>query len=246
MTISSPSLSDDDSLNPPSSSPESPSQETEIWNAESWWAELQTLSVPLARGTVKWFWSSLTLGLAATLATSGLGVWVLLAMIAPAAENDCTHLHPTLHAQTPERAVLVCLQAAIAAGDTTAIPVALAWVGRWGPTHPLYNESQELLKIWSHTLLDTASAHQKTGRIAEAIALMEHIPFTSPLYPKAQRLLLQLHRTGTRRVGTHYPSIYAAKDIQPEHPVVSNRFFQPRSRHQSTQRLSKRQLAPAA
>ncbi|MDY7015328.1 MAG: hypothetical protein SVX43_17370, partial [Cyanobacteriota bacterium] len=87
---------------------------------------------------------------------------------------------------TSDRERLYCLQQAIEEGDLDSLSVAMNLAGTWGEDHPLFAESQLLLRDWSSTLFDLARQDLKAGRLDEAVRSIAQIPPLSPLYPEAR------------------------------------------------------------
>lgn len=184
---------------------------------------------PFTQGVRQWVWNWTTLGLVGSCTTSGIGLAALVTMTSPAAEVIC----PNLNTQASDRAKLLCLQTAISVTDITTTTVALDWVGRWDHSHPLYNEAQGLLTTWSSTVLQTAEQYQQSGRRSEAIALLGHIPFSSPYYYQAQQFRKQLQQSQPRSV----PSQVAPQELATP-PDAQGNTVQSQRRQQRVNSLS--------
>jgi tetratricopeptide (TPR) repeat protein len=81
---------------------------------------------------------------------------------------------------------LYCIQQAVDAGNLESLSMAMNLAGTWGENHPLFAESQHLLRDWSGMLFNLAQQELKAGRMDEAMRLVAQIPPLSPLYPEAQ------------------------------------------------------------
>jgi hypothetical protein len=117
---------------------------------------------------------------------SAMGGIVALAFVwltsIPAATN-CQKISPL----SPDIERLSCAQEAAKSGNLPELMAGLHLVEQWTPEHPLYLQAQDWMAEWSQSVL--AIAHQKILHedLKSAIALVNQIPKSSPLYQDAQR-----------------------------------------------------------
>lgn len=82
---------------------------------------------------------------------------------------------------------LVCADQAAKTGDETALIQAIDWVSHWSPNHPLQERAKPLLEDWSKALLNLAYRKVNQNDLPGAIALVQHIPATTPSHEFAQK-----------------------------------------------------------
>ncbi|MGB3202507.1 MAG: hypothetical protein WBA99_16495 [Nodosilinea sp.] len=91
---------------------------------------------------------------------------------------------------TTDRAQLFCAQTAAGSGELTDVLAALDLVGGWSAEHPLHYEVQPLVEQWSWVALKAAERElRSSGNMAEAQALVSHIPVDSPVFATAQETI---------------------------------------------------------
>lgn len=148
----------------------------------------------------------------APLVTVGANAWLPLTVLGCLATTSAAvgafmwliQLPPGFDCRTPatlptDRAQLVCAQSAAADGNLEAVLASLDLVDRWGPDHPLHQEVQPAVDRWSQRVLAAAQAELAQGNQAEAVAYVQRIPPTSPVYAEAQQTLMHwqaLHQQG--------------------------------------------------
>ncbi|MGF1519468.1 MAG: hypothetical protein ACFCVB_16930 [Nodosilinea sp.] len=128
-------------------------------------------------------WRLLLLSLLSCVAAGGavVGAFLWLVNLPPTAncENTAT--------VTTDRAQLFCAQTAAESGDLPDVLAALDLAGRWTEGHPLYYEVQPLVDQWSWVVLQAADQELRgNGSMAEAQALVSHIPADSSVFAPAQ------------------------------------------------------------
>lgn len=135
------------------------------------------------KGNQSWRW--LLISLMSCIAASGaaVGAFVWLINLPPTA--DCEN--PT--SITTDRAQLYCAQIAAETGELDDILASLALVGSWTTSHPLYYEVQPLVEQWSWVALQAAQQKLGDSDLEGAVALIDHIPASSPVYEPAQAAL---------------------------------------------------------
>jgi hypothetical protein len=125
-------------------------------------------------------WSAFWAVLAAMVGGTGITSYLLLIAVPPT--PNCQGILPI--STDAER--LYCAQVG---ADTQEIPklrVAVDLVKDWTDRHPLYRESQRLLKGWSEDLTRVGRKQLNEGKIDRAIATLKIIPASSPLYDRTQ------------------------------------------------------------
>jgi hypothetical protein len=127
-------------------------------------------------------WGWLLISLMGCMAASGaaIGAFVWLINLPPTV--DCKN--PT--SITSDRAQLYCAQVAAETGDLDAILASLKLVGSWDESHPLHYEVQPLVEQWSWVVLKEAQQKLSDSDLEGAVALIDHIPGSSPVYETAQ------------------------------------------------------------
>ena len=131
-------------------------------------------------------WRLLLITLLSCFAASGaaLGAFLWLINLPPTANCDNTAT------ATTDRAQLFCAQIAAESGALPDVLAALDLVGSWSTEHPLHSEVQPLIEQWSGIVLQAAEQELRTnGTMAEAQALISHIPVESPVFAEAQATL---------------------------------------------------------
>jgi hypothetical protein len=130
-------------------------------------------------------WSAFWAVLAAMVGGTGITSYLLLIAVPPT--PSCQGILPI--STDSER--LYCAQVG---ADTKEIPKlrsAVDLVKGWTDRHPLYRESQRLLKSWSEDLMRIGRKQVDEGKIEQAIATVKIVPTTSPAYDRAQELLFK-------------------------------------------------------
>jgi hypothetical protein len=125
-------------------------------------------------------WSAFWAVLAAMIGGTGVTSYLLLIAVPPT--PNCQGVLPI--STDSER--LYCAQVG---ADTKEIPklrAAVDLVKGWTDRHPLYGESQRLLKGWSEDLTRIGRKQFNDGKIEQAIATLKIVPVSSPVYDRTQ------------------------------------------------------------
>ena len=125
-------------------------------------------------------WSAFWAVLAAMVGGTGITSYLLLIAVPPT--PNCQGVLPI--STDSER--LYCAQVG---ADTKEIPrlrAAVDLVKGWTDRHPLYGESQRLLKGWSEDLTKIGRKQLNDGKIEQAIATLKIVPISSPVYDRTQ------------------------------------------------------------
>ncbi len=125
-------------------------------------------------------WSAFWAVLAAMVGGTGITSYLLLIAVPPT--PNCQGISPI--STDGER--LYCAQIG---ADTKEIPKlrsAVDLVKGWTDRHPLYGESQRLLRSWSEDLTRIGRKQLNDGNIQQAIATLKIVPASSPLYDRTQ------------------------------------------------------------
>jgi hypothetical protein len=128
-------------------------------------------------------WRLLLISLLSCVAAGGavVGAFLWLVNLPPTA--NCEHAATV----TTDRAQLFCAQTAAESGELPDVLAALDLAGRWAEGHPLYYEVQPLVEQWSWVVLQAADQELRgNGSMAEAQALVGHIPANSSVFAPAQ------------------------------------------------------------
>jgi hypothetical protein len=128
--------------------------------------------------------------------------WLLVALLSCCAAGGVAigafvwliNLPPTTNCEnkttlTTDRAELYCAQIAAGSGDLEDVLDSLTLVAGWDSGHPLHYEVQPLVERWSWVALQAAQDKLRDSDMDGAIALINHIPAFSPVYPTAQATL---------------------------------------------------------
>ena len=130
-------------------------------------------------------WRWLLISTMGCVAASGvaIGAFVWLINLPPTA--DCEN--PT--SITTDRAQLYCAQVAAEVGELDDVLAGLKLVGNWDNGHPLHYEVQPLVEQWSWVAYQEAQQKLLESDLDGAMALIEYIPASSPVYQTAQASL---------------------------------------------------------
>lgn len=127
-----------------------------------------------------WQWLMIVGSLCCTTGGVAAAAWWWLVALPPS--TDCQQM-TTL---STDRERLYCAQDAANAGDVEAMVSGLELLEQWTPEHPLYQEAQNSLSDWSEAVLVAARGKVNQDDLEGAIALVSHIPESSPVYAEAQ------------------------------------------------------------
>jgi hypothetical protein len=125
-------------------------------------------------------WSAFWAVLATMVGGTGITSYLLLIAVPPT--PSCQGIIPI--STDAER--LYCAQVGAEKKELPKLRSAVNLVQGWTDHHPLYRESQRLLKSWSEDLLRIGRKQVNEGNIEQAIATAKIIPATSPIYDRAQ------------------------------------------------------------
>jgi hypothetical protein len=112
----------------------------------------------------------------------GTGITSYLLLIAVPPTPNCQGAIPA--STDSER--LYCAQVGAETKEIPKLRSAIELVRGWTDRHPLYRESQRLLKSWSEDLIRIGRKQLNEGKIDSAIATLKIVPTTSPSYDSAQ------------------------------------------------------------
>ena len=121
-------------------------------------------------------WPSLWLGL--VIICSGVGIFALRGLLTMPAQVNCDELG----INALERDRLYCADLAARSGDIASLETAINLVLNWPEDSPLRSQSQNLLGEWSKQLMDMARQKFTAGDLKGAMALVQKIPQSSPVY----------------------------------------------------------------
>jgi hypothetical protein len=130
-------------------------------------------------------WSAFWAVLAAMVGGTGITSYLLLIAVPPT--PNCQGVLPI--STDSER--LYCAQVGADTKEVPKLRAAVDLVKGWTDRHPLYGESQRLLKSWSEDLMRIGRKQVNEGQIEQAIATIKIVPPTSPIYDRAQVSLSQ-------------------------------------------------------
>jgi hypothetical protein len=128
-------------------------------------------------------WSAFWAVLAAMVGGTGITSYLLLIAVPPT--PNCQGVLPI--SVDSER--LYCAQIGAETKEVPKLRSAVDLVQGWTDRHPLYGESQRLLKSWSEDLMRIGRKQLNDGSIGQAIATVKIIPANSPIYDRAQETL---------------------------------------------------------
>jgi len=112
----------------------------------------------------------------------GTGITSYLLLIAVPQTPSCQGAIPI----ATDSELLYCAQVRAETKEIPKLRSAIALVRDWTDRHPLYGESQRLLKSWSEDLIRLGRKQLNEGQIDRAIATLKIVPTTSPSYDRAQ------------------------------------------------------------
>jgi hypothetical protein len=115
----------------------------------------------------------------------GTGVTSYLLLIAVPPTPNCQGVLPI--SVDSER--LYCAQVGAETREVPKLRSAVELVRGWSDRHPLYGESQRLLKSWSADLLKIGKKQLNDGQIDQAIATIKIVPPSSPIYQDIQQTI---------------------------------------------------------
>jgi hypothetical protein len=130
-------------------------------------------------------WSAFWAVLTAMVGGTGITSYLLLIAVPPT--PNCQGVLPI--SVDSER--LYCAQIGAETKEVPKLRSAVEVVRNWTDRHPLYGESQRLLKSWSEDLMRIGRKQLNDGSIEQAIATVRIIPESSPIYARAQETLVK-------------------------------------------------------
>jgi hypothetical protein len=125
-------------------------------------------------------WSAFWAVLAAMVGGTGITSYLLLIAVPPT--PNCQGILPI--STDSER--LYCAQVGAETKQVPKLRAAVNLVQGWTDRHPLYRESQRLLRVWSEDLMRAGRKQLNEGKIEQAIATIKIVPASSPIYDRAQ------------------------------------------------------------
>ncbi len=125
-------------------------------------------------------WSAFWAVLAAMVGGTGVTSYLLLIAVPPT--PNCQGVLPI--SVDSER--LYCAQVGAETKEVPKLRSAVDLVKGWTDRHPLYGESQRLLRSWSEDLMKIGRKQLNEGNIEQAIATIKIVPVSSPVYDRAQ------------------------------------------------------------
>ncbi|WP_309730328.1 hypothetical protein [Chamaesiphon sp. OTE_75_metabat_556] len=128
-------------------------------------------------------WSAFWAVLAAMVGGTGITSYLLLIAVPPT--PSCQGIAPI--STDGER--LFCAQVGAETKELPKLRAAIELVKDWTDRHPLYRESQRLLKSWSEDSIRIGRKQLNEGNITQAITTLKIIPITSPSYDLAQETI---------------------------------------------------------
>jgi hypothetical protein len=128
-------------------------------------------------------WSAFWAVLAAMVGGTGITSYLLLIAVPPT--PSCQGIVPV--STDSER--LFCAQVGAETREVPKLRAAVELVKDWTDRHPLYRESQRLLKSWSEDLIRIGRKQFNEGNITQAIATLKIVPITSPSYDLTQETI---------------------------------------------------------
>lgn len=131
-------------------------------------------------------WSAFWAVLAAMVGGTGITSYLLLIAVPPT--PSCQGTLPI--STDSER--LYCAQVGADTKEVPKLRSAVDLVKGWTDRHPLYRESQRMLKGWSEDLMRISRKQVNEGKIDRAIATLKIVPTTSPVYDLAQESIGKL------------------------------------------------------
>lgn len=113
----------------------------------------------------------------------GTGMTSYLVMIAVPPTTNCQGISPI----SADRERLDCAQVGAETQSVPKLRAAISLVRDWTAEHPLYGDSQRLLRDWSLALMKIGRKQLNQGQSERAIATLKIVPPSSPLYPEVQK-----------------------------------------------------------
>jgi hypothetical protein len=128
-------------------------------------------------------WSAFWAVLTAMVGGTGITSYLLLIAVPPT--PNCQGVLPI--SVDSER--LYCAQVGAETKELPKLRSAVNLVQNWTDRHPLYAESQRLLKSWSEELMRIGRKQLNEGNIQQAIATLKIVPTSSPIYDRTQETI---------------------------------------------------------
>ena len=130
-------------------------------------------------------WSAFWAVLAAMVGGTGITSYLLLIAVPPT--PNCQGVLPL----SVDSEKLYCAQVGAETKELPKLQSAVNLVQNWTDQHPLYAESQRLLKSWSEDLMRIGRKQLNEGSIEQAIATLKIIPYSSPIYNLSQEMIVK-------------------------------------------------------
>jgi hypothetical protein len=128
-------------------------------------------------------WSAFWAVLTAMVGGTGITSYLLLIAVPPT--PNCQGVLPI--SVDSER--LYCAQVGAETKEVPKLRSAVDLVKGWTDRHPLYGESQRLLRSWSEDLMKIGRKQLNDGSIEQAIATAKIVPVNSPIYDRTQETI---------------------------------------------------------
>lgn len=152
--------------------------------------------------TGQWqFWVAL-----ATISAGGVGTLAVSLLLRLPAQANCTAMN-LMTASASER--ISCAEIAANKQTVKDLLQGISLVKTLPPDHPLRDEANSLIKVWSQDILNLADKSFETGRLDEAIATARKIPSDVPAYALVEKRI-----EGWRAVWTKAEGYYRAAEAQ--------------------------------
>ncbi|MBD1853884.1 hypothetical protein [Leptolyngbya sp. FACHB-711] len=128
-----------------------------------------------------WRWSLTWLVVLAIFCGMGTSAFIWLVMLPPPVE--CKQMSD----QSTDMERLYCAQEAARSGELKDLVAGIETLNQWSSDHPLHGQAQDLIATWSGQLLEIARAKVKQNDLKGALAAVQKIPKTTPVYAEAQK-----------------------------------------------------------
>ncbi len=132
-----------------------------------------------------WRWLLVGLNLCALLGGVGAAAFVWMLSLPPAPECD------RLTALSADMERIYCAEAAARTGELPKLMASINSLDHWTEDQPLYREAQRLVNEWSAQLLVIARQKMRTGDLDGAMAIVNEIPTSTPVYREVQESVAQ-------------------------------------------------------
>lgn len=135
------------------------------------------------KGGQAWFWSGLWLLFLA--ASSALGIWAVVFITRLPPLPNCDRI--SAFSADSER--LYCARQSAVSGAEQDLVAGVQLIAAWDDTHPLYQDSEDVVNRWSKGLFKLSQQRMQTGNLERASQLLGYIPPRAEIYSDAQTSL---------------------------------------------------------